>query len=362
MRIDWRNTAAVAVSAAGVLGALYLLCQFALPALMPFLLACLLGVITRPLVLLFSERTKCSKRVSAVLVTLAALVLLGLLIFLLCNRLLTEVQNLLAFLARDSADPDGEVARLIAFFRGFWARLPFLSHLENIGFLKDIIGDPEEYLLGQLQQALSGAANSLAGGVAALLRRLPGVLFFLLVTLIACFYVAVDYERVGEGVLCVLPRGVAQRVPEWRARAADTARRYLKAYLLLFLLTFAELTVGFLILGVGYPFLLAVLTALLDILPVLGVGTVLLPYALFSLAVGNMYRGVGLLILYAVITVVRQIAEPHLVGKSLGLHPLLLLISFYAGLRLFGATGLFLGPALALFLKGFLSKAREENA
>ena len=361
MRVDWKKTAGITVTVAGVLAAFYCLCKFALPALMPLLLSCLLGVITRPFVLRFSERTKCPRHVSAVLITLAALVLIGLLIFLLCNRVFSEVQNLLAFLARDSANPDGEVARLIAFFRNFWTRLPFFSHLENIDFLKDIIGDPQSYLLGQLQQALSGFANSLAGGVASLLRRLPGVIFFLLITLIACFYVAVDYEKVGAGVQELLPKKIQERLPEWKARAGDVAKRYLKAYFLLFLLTLLELTVGFLLLGIRYPFLLAVLSAVLDILPVLGVGTVLLPYALFSLAIGNIYRGVGLLVLYAVITVVRQVAEPHLVGKSLGLHPLLLLVSFYAGLKLFGAIGVFVGPVVVLFLKGWLSKAKSAD-
>ena len=100
--------------------------------------------------------------------------------------------------------------------------------------------------------------------------------------------------------------------------------------------------------------MLALVTASLDVLPVLGVGTVLVPYALFSMATGDVFRGVGLLVLYGVVTVVRQIAEPHLVGKSLGVHPLLNLASVYAGASFFGVTGVIFMPITVVILKNLL--------
>lgn len=119
----------------------------------------------------------------------------------------------------------------------------------------------------------------------------------------------------------------------------------------MFLLTFGELFLGLLLLRERYAFLLAFLIALMDILPVLGVGTALLPWAIFRLLGGNTWGGVGLILLYAVITVVRQITEPHLVGKSIGLHPLVTLFAFFAGMKLFGFAGIFLGPIAALLIK-----------
>jgi len=85
----------------------------------------------------------------------------------------------------------------------------------------------------------------------------------------------------------------------------------------------------------------------------------LLPWALFSLLTGNTALGIGLAVLYAVITVIRQVIEPHIVGKSLGLHPILMLVALYAGLKIFGLIGVFAGPALALGVKVFFS--REEQ-
>lgn len=350
-RIDWGKWACVLIVLAGGTLVCYVLLRFALVLFLPFLLALALALCTRPVVRFLSAKTRCSKRFCAVVVTLTVLLLAGALSYLLCHRLLLEIQRLLDFLVEDSAKEDGKIAGMVDFFRHAWARLPLVSHLQRIDFIEELIGDPAQYLIGQLQQVLSTLTTRLAGGVAALLRRLPGVLFFLLVGVISCFYFAVEYERVRGVLLRCLPRRFAARLPAWRQRVSDGLKRCLRAYFLLFLLTLVELSLGFFLLRVEYPFLIALLGAALDILPVLGVGTLLLPWSLLALITGNVGRGAGLLILYAVITVIRQVAEPHLVGKSLGLHPLLMLIAFYVGLKLFGFAGIFIGPVLAVLGK-----------
>ena len=106
----------------------------------------------------------------------------------------------------------------------------------------------------------------------------------------------------------------------------------------------------FLLLNVKYPLLLSGLFSLLDFLPVLGVGLFLVPWGVFSLLSGERVLGVGLLVLFAVITVVRQFLEPRVLCRGYGLHPLVTLLSLYAGGRLFGVLGLLLFPMLTLLL------------
>ena len=212
-----------------------------------------------------------------------------------------------------------------------------------------------------LKNMLTAFTERVTGGVASALRALPSLLFGLLVWVIASFYSSVEFEATTRALSLLVPSVLADKLPQWRARAGEIFRRYLKAYLLLFALTFGELLVGFLALGVRYVFLLALVTALLDALPVVGVGAVLIPFSILSFAGGDTFRGVGLLILYILMTVVRQIAEPHLVGKSLGLHPLLMLFSFYVGLKLFGVAGIFIGPVLAVAVKGFFEGRQKEE-
>lgn len=107
-----------------------------------------------------------------------------------------------------------------------------------------------------------------------------------------------------------------------------------------------------------YAFLLAAVIAVIDILPVLGVGTVLIPWATIAFIERNMRLGFGLLILYGVIVIVRQFAEPKIVGGTLGIHPLLTLAAMYLGFRLFGVAGMIIGPILALLARAIATACR----
>ena len=361
MKIDFRKWEAVTVTVAGILLAAYLLCRHTVRLFLPFLLAFFLAFLTRPVVRWLAKRTARSQKLVAGAVTLLSLFLLGVFCYFLCNRLLLELQNLLSWLAEDSADPNGQIARMIAFFKGLFDRIPFIGRLRDADFLKGVIGDTEGFVAEQLNNILTRFSGAVTGAAAAALRGFPSLVLGVLVGVISCFYFAIEFESVTAALSMLVPSGFREKLPRWRARISEALRRYLRAYFLLFLLTLGELLFGFLILRLDYAFLLALLTAILDILPVLGVGTVLLPFAIFSFAAGNVMRAVGLLILYAIITVVRQIAEPHLVGKSLGLHPLLMLVSFYAGLKLFGVLGIFIGPVLAVLIKTLVERQATEE-
>jgi len=120
--------------------------------------------------------------------------------------------------------------------------------------------------------------------------------------------------------------------------------KYILGYVILTAIAFGELLVGFWILGVEYSLLLAAITALIDLLPVFGTGTILLPWAVFSFAMGNGAQGFGLITLYAVICVVRYFAEPRIIGKNVGVNPLLTLAAMFIGLKLGGVIGLLLLP------------------
>jgi sporulation integral membrane protein YtvI len=124
----------------------------------------------------------------------------------------------------------------------------------------------------------------------------------------------------------------------------DVLFKFAKAYALLLGLTFVELSIGLALLRVHYAILWAALIALVDILPVLGTGTVLIPWAVVNLILGNYPLGVGLLVLYGIITVVRQSLEPRVVGKQIGLYPLVTLVCMFLGSYLFGFVGLFALP------------------
>ena len=344
----WKTRAAVTVTVAGAAVALYLLCRYVTALFLPFLLSAALALLTRPAVVALSRRTGWSTKRTSIPVTLFALLLFFSFCVLFVGRVAGELQRLVAALLSESENPDGVVARAGATVRAWLSRLPRQGDeaWDDVG---GILNESARTALARVGQALSAGALSF-------LRSLPSFLFFLLVTLISAFYVAAEYETIGAFVERLLPAAWREKKPALEERVGRAFRRYLRVYFTLFCLTFGELWLGFVILRVRYGLLLAFVTAVLDILPVLGVGTVLLPFSAVMFLSGKVPLGVGLLVLYAVITVVRQVAEPHLLGKSFGLHPLLMLTAFYAGVRLFGFAGIVVGPLVALLLKSLFSR------
>jgi sporulation integral membrane protein YtvI len=123
---------------------------------------------------------------------------------------------------------------------------------------------------------------------------------------------------------------------------------FLRAQLLLSVITYVLAFVGLLIIGTGYPLAIALLIVVVDILPVLGVGSALVPWAVYQLVIGEVYTGVGLILLFLVITVVRRIVEPKILGDAVGIGALSALISLYVGYELVGLIGVFLGPIVVI--------------
>jgi sporulation integral membrane protein YtvI len=233
--------------------------------------------------------------------------------------------------------------------------IPFLSEL-TMG--DDILGLRQriDTLVGEvISNFVSGVSKKLPVWLGAMASAIPSFILFVIVTLISGFYFCVDLGGIHSGIKSLLPTGASEKLAHIKRRVLGTALRYLRAYILLLLMTFGELFIGFSILKIDYALLLAAVIALIDILPVLGVGSVLIPWAAVVLISGNYYLGVGLFILYGCVALVRQISEPKIVGGSLGIHPLLTLISMYAGFKLFGLFGMIIGPAVALVVKSIIT-------
>ncbi|MBQ3064390.1 MAG: sporulation integral membrane protein YtvI [Clostridia bacterium] len=345
--IDWGKWAAVTVTVAGALVAIYLLFDVVFTVMLPFFIAFLLAALTHPLAKRVAARTRLPLGAVAVTLTLLALVLVGLLCYVAVSGAISELKRFLALAADENSELSMRFAQFFDTVRGLFQKLPQgLSRF--FAFATDIVGDPQVFFKEQLARLVGRLGEALPTFVAALLRALPRLLFFLLITVIACFYFSIEYGKVTVFLGGLMPRRLRGRMPEVGRRLRAMLGKYAAAYGLLFLITFGELLLGLWLIGADYVLLPALFIAFLDLLPIFGVGAALIPWGIFALAVRNTALGVGLLVLYLVITVVRQIVEPHIVGKSLGLHPIPMLIGLYAGLSLFGIAGAIAGPLLLL--------------
>ncbi len=315
-------------------------------ATLPFLLAWVMAYFARPLALRLQRYTHLSLGALSVLLVFLFLFLCFGLLFWAGRRAVLELLFLGERLAPDTLDPTALLAAAEAWWSGILTRFPFLA---GLGFGQEgEFGAMVTTWLSQLGTRLGEGALSAAAWLAA---ALPNGMIFLLVTLAAAFYLAKDLGRVHAGIKAYLPPRLAQAMIKFKEGAWQTSLGYLRAYLLLLFMTFFFLLIGFLILRIPYAVLLAALFALLDLLPIIGVGMLLIPWGIFTCVGGNLATGIGLLALYAIIAVTRQLLEPKLIGQQVGLHPLLALLLTYVGLQLFGFVGLMLLPGAAIALR-----------
>ena len=357
-QIPIERYAAYTVVAAGAVLLLRLYLRALLLAALPFVLAWLLAYLMRPLAIRLHRRMRLPLGGTTVALVFLSLALGGVGIFLLARRAVLELVALASRLAADSGWFDGFIGGLDSWWQGLVIRFPLLTSLGLAGedsMLRELVSAAIEKGVG----ALGDLAARTAGDLVA---ALPLWTVFILVVLVAAFYFARDLGGIHRAVLDVLPPRVREFAVRLKEGAWNTAIGHLRSYLLLMFITFLMLCAGFLILGVEYALLLAALFALLDFLPVIGIEILLLPWGIFAAFGGNLYLGIGLILLYAVITVVRQFLEPRIVGHHLGLHPLIALISMYAGLQLFGLLGLMLLPATLLTLRNLFAEPPSQTA
>ena len=340
MKIDWQKTAAILFCALVLLGAFFLIGRYVIAIVMPFLIALLIAIPVHHAAVAIAARTRLPRKLSVVILLLLFFLLTTLLLVLGINRLTQELVRLVDRLASGN-----ELERLMGDLARVGDEIPFLNANDR---LRDGLDGMVSSLLREAASTAVSAVTSFATGF---LRAMPSIMLFVVVTIISSFYFALDLEAVQGAVLSLLPPQAARRAPQIKVRVRRFAVRYVRVYLLLMLITFLELFTGFTLLRVEYSFLLALAISVVDILPVFGVGTILLPWAVTEFITRDFRMGLGLLALWAVITVARQVTEPRIVGETIGLHPLLTLVGMYVGFRLFGIVGMLLAPALIIAIR-----------
>ena len=350
--VDWRTRASKIFCFAMLLLGVYLLLTYAKTIVVVVAVVWGVSVVIHSLAERTAKKIKLPKKLLAALYLILLLVLLAIAAFFAVYRLLRELEELALWMEENRSMIEQKIDGVSESVKNFFSRLPLGNAAGEEG--QPSLGVSVDSMASEIVQ---NALSTLGG----LLRATPKALVTVVVTVMACFYLSMDYEGLRDRLLSLLPAERRQGAERFRKKAGAAVRSYLRAYLLLLLLTFVEVFLGLLILGKSYAFLLALLIALVDILPILGVGTVLVPWAIVMLLLKNYYFGFGLLILYGVVTIVRQIAEPHLVGGSLGIHPLVSLLFLFAGLELFGFFGMILGPGVALICKELLFSETEKS-
>ena len=353
----WVRAASVIFCIISALLALYVSFKYIFALVLPILIGAAVGAAASALASKLSRYTCASKKVISFAVLLTLLGSLVALLFFGIRRLTDELGRL----AQSISSGEGEI------FNFFKEAVEFAEVIGNkltelipsgSGDAADKINALTENIIDNL---LSELGSTVPGTLSAILRALPEILLGVIVAVIVAFYFTLDGDRIRSGVRALLPSSVNRILTRIKKEAAVAAIGYLRSYSLILLITFAEIFFGLSVLGVEYSFLIAAISAAVDILPVFGVGIILLPWAAYCLITRELFLGIGLIILYVIILVVRQFIEPKIVGENLGLHPLLTLASFYLGYRIFSFVGILLAPIILILWRAFRSHPDERG-
>lgn len=325
--------------ALSVVAALALI-KYVLPAFLPFIIAFAVASATRKPAGHLSEKTKIPEKALRLLLSL----LLTLLLFALLGVLIWQAGTSLFKLLASASEEGGFLSEILSIFD---ENLPIFEGLPD--GLYDRIGEA-------FSAMISSALSAVASFLSSLVSTVPKIVLFITVTLIALVYFSLDLDRISDAAKNILPSGVKSKLTSLKDNILSLVGKYLRSYLTIMLITFAVMTVGLFILRVKNLFVIAMIIAALDILPVIGVGTVLIPWSIISFFSGDLFLGVGLIVLFLVNSVIRQLAEPKIVGKNLDLHPILTLIFIYVGYALFGVWGIILLPIAGVIVGVYLKK------
>ena len=206
-------------------------------------------------------------------------------------------------------------------------------------------------ILGNLASWVASLSRSLVGYAQRLALGTPKFFISLIFCIVSTVFLSMDYPNITYFFLGQFPEKSQKTILEAKNYLLKTIGGMLKSYGLIMFITFCELNIGLRIIGVEDATVLSLIIAIFDILPALGTGGIMIPWVVIELVQGNVMLGVKLLLLYAFITVVRNILEPKIVGESIGLHPVLLLISIYVGGTILGPMGIIIMPFTLIVIK-----------
>jgi sporulation integral membrane protein YtvI len=318
-----------------LLAAIYLLIKFLLPFVLPFVIGVFLAFILEPALRFMTSRLHLSRGGAAAILVL---VMVGAALFLASwtlTRIAAEVTELYGYLPQYY----GEFNRVIA------------EILRVVGDISEQLPEPLARAAQDQWNRLYSLLSALVSGAGGVVRTVPSFTINTVFTFLATFFVMKDRAAIGAFLRSLLPAGAFAHFKNVEMDMLGGIAGFVRAQTVLILVTMAINILGLTLLGSRYAVALGMLLALLDLLPIVGPGLVYLPWIGYQLIWGTVSQGLGLLALYGIVSLLRQVIQTQIVGREMGLHPLVALFSLYAGVKLFGAPGVIYGPLTAILLK-----------
>lgn len=326
----------------------YFFLRYGISLVSPFIFAFIVAYLLKKPARAIAKNTKLPSRFVSFLVILIFYIVSGIVVFFLGVRFISTITRYITLIP-------------VFYENQLWPILVNISgELEEMFYtidpaVVDFFSETFNQLLRTLGETVTNISLSLLTWLSNFASTLPPFFIRVLLMIISTFFIAIDFD----GLVAFVQRQFSPRVNEIiktiQEYIVNTLFVVIRSYALIMFITFVELAIGLSIIGINNAVLIAFLIAIFDILPVLGTGGIMIPWTLFTFIQGNYSLGFGLFAVYIIVTVVRNIIEPKIVGSQLGLHPVVTLISMFVGVNLLGVIGLF-GFPITLSLLNHLNE------
>lgn len=312
---------------------------------MPFVIGWIIAMIANPLVRMLERRLKVARKHTSMVIIIGVLAVIIVAIYFLGVKIGEETRSFLEQAPEMYSEFREEFQDAGKNLESIISELP-QNIQESLEEAQKDIGDITGQAVGKISQFTVDKAGTFA-------RNIPGILISIIFSVLSAYFFIADRDRILEFGRNHTPQIIQEK---WRMMAESFKMvfgGYFKAQFKIMAVIGVILFIGMLILKVRFAILVAILVAFLDMLPFLGTGTVLIPWAVFKLLSGDIRYAVGLVILYLVTQLVRRIIEPKLVGDSIGMNPLATLIFMYIGYRVGGVLGMILAVPIGAIVLNF---------
>lgn len=314
---------------------------YALWLIAPFALAYLISLLVNPMADGLQKRFHLPRGASAILVIVLTVGVIGGIITGIIWKIVDEVRNVYE-----------DLPIIYQNIRTTWYSIS--EKLSDIVYMlpdnmQSIVDDISNQILDWMAEVATDTEIVRSAGNVA--KKLPNIFISAIVFILSLYFMVADSRTVSRAVKKPFSEAFLTRVAGFRYEIKKYVGGYVKAQLTIMCISFTILLIGLSILGTDYALVIALATAIVDALPFFGSGTVLVPWAVVSFIMGDIVRGVGLLIIYLTVILMRQFVEPKIVSKNIGMHPLMTLMAMYIGYRTMSIGGMILGPlVLVLFV------------
>lgn len=322
--------------------------KYVLVLLVPFIIALVVSILLEPLVGTIQQYINISRPLAVILAMLVAFGGLGFIITLISLHLAAELTDLSAALPGYVRSFQHYLEDIIARGQLFYLNLP-----ENVTNQLERAFDLDR-IMPSLGENLQVWARSVADALFTMLAGLPGAVIIILISLVATYFISRDRNEFVKLWAKLLPAPWGERSLSISQQVVQAFWAYLRAQFILVAITTVISITGLSLMGINYAVTLGLLVGFFDLIPVLGPGTVYVPWAVWCFLSGNPALGFKLLGLYVAVMVVRGLLEAKVVATNLGLHPLAVLVAMYVGLKTIGILGLILGPIIVIAIQAAL--------